>query len=78
MTAESGILNLIAERRVAAELIQGDFTPERTADEVLALLEDPVRRGRMREDLAEVRARLGTPGASARAAEIVREAIVSP
>jgi lipid-A-disaccharide synthase len=71
------MVNLIAERRVATELIQREFTPGRTADEVLALLEDPVRRDRMRDDLAEVQARLGAPGASARAAAIVREAIVS-
>ena len=63
--------NLIAERRVVTELIQGDFTAERVAAEALALLRDPARRARMREELGEVRRRLGEPGASARAARAV-------
>ena len=63
--------NLIAGREVVKELIQGDFRPEAVAREVLALLEDRGRRDRVREGLAEVRARLGPPGASARAAAVV-------
>jgi lipid-A-disaccharide synthase len=54
------------------EVIQSDFTPERVASEALAILEDPTRTARMRADLADVRRRLGAPGASARAAEVVR------
>lgn len=65
------MVNLIAGREVAPELIQRNFTPERVADEALRLLDDPVRRETMRRDLREVRARLGGPGASSRAAEIV-------
>jgi lipid-A-disaccharide synthase len=60
--------NLIAGRRLVPELIQGGFTPERTADEVLGLLDDGDRRRAMVAGLQEVRARLGQPGASARAA----------
>ncbi len=69
------MVNLIAGRRVVPEIIQRDFTPERTAQEVLGLIEDEGRRARMLEDLAEVRRRLGAPGASARAAEDVRLAL---
>lgn len=65
------MVNLIAGRRLVAELIQSDFTGERVAREVLGLLEDEPRRRRMKEGLAEVRQRLGAPGASARAAEEV-------
>ena len=72
------MVNLIAGRPVVAELIQKGFTPEATAAEVLSLIEDPARRERMRDDMAEVRARLGAPGASARAAGIVSEALISP
>ena len=61
--------NLIAERRIVPELIQGDFTPEKVTDEVLALL-GPAGDA-MREALADVRRRLGAPGASGRAAEVV-------
>jgi lipid-A-disaccharide synthase len=63
--------NLIAGREVVKELIQSKFRPESLTREVLALLEDPGRRNRVREGLAEVRLRLGPPGASARAASIV-------
>jgi len=67
--------NLIAGRRVVTELIQGDFQPEAVAAEALALLEDPGRRASVRQGLADVRARLGPPGASARAAAVVARAL---
>lgn len=65
------MVNLIAGRRVVPELIQREFTPERVAQEVLALLEDAAALSRMRADLEDVRRRLGAPGASARAARIL-------
>ena len=69
--SQFAMVNLIAEKAVAPELIQGDFTPERVAQEALALLGDPERRKRMQDDLGQVRRRLGGPGASLRAAEAV-------
>jgi lipid-A-disaccharide synthase len=63
--------NLIAGREVVKELIQGDFRPAAVSAEVLALLENPSRREAVRKGLAEIRARLGPPGASARAATVV-------
>jgi lipid-A-disaccharide synthase len=63
--------NLIARREIVKELIQSDFRPETVASEVLALLDDAGRRGAVVAGLAEVRERLGQPGASARAAEVV-------
>ena len=60
--------NLIAGSRVVPEVIQRELTPERVAAEVRALVDDPGRRQAMKEALAEVRRRLGSPGASARAA----------
>lgn len=66
-----GMANLIAGRRVAPELIQDDCTPERVADEALALLTDPARADEMRRGLREVREKLGGPGASMRAAAAV-------
>jgi len=65
------MVNLIAGRRLVAELIQSDFTGGRVAREALGLLEDEPGRRRMKEGLAEVRQRLGAPGGSARAAEEV-------
>ncbi len=63
--------NLVAGKRVVPELIQDDFQPARVAEEALSLLTDPGRAQAMRRELAEVRTRLGTPGASARAARAV-------
>jgi lipid-A-disaccharide synthase len=63
--------NLVAGTRVVPELIQDDFTPQRVAHEALAILTDPVRASAMRRQLGEVRTRLGTAGASARAARAV-------
>ena len=65
--------NLVAESRVVPELIQDDFTPERVAAEALDILTNPARAAGMREDLRRVRLRLGTPGASDRAAQAVLE-----
>jgi len=63
--------NLIAGERVVPEVIQRELTPERVAAEVRALLDAPGRREVMRAGLAEVRRKLGAPGASGRAAAVV-------
>ena len=65
--------NLVAGRRVVPELIQDGFTPQRVADEAVALLVDADRHARAREALRGVRERLGSPGASARAAAAILE-----
>ena len=63
--------NLVAGRRVVPELIQDAFTPQAAAAEALRVLTEPAEAARVRADLADVRAKLGTPGASRRAAEAV-------
>lgn len=70
-TKHFSMVNLIAERRVVPELIQKDFTPDRVAREVLNLLCDPNAGEELRQGLAEVRKRLGPPGAVERAAEAI-------
>lgn len=65
------MVNLIAERRVVPELIQNDFTPQNVANEVLRLLNDSPARAELRIGLADVRARLGPPGAVERAADAI-------
>jgi len=65
-----GLINLIAEDRVAKELIQGEFTAETLAQELFRLLEPETNR-KMREKLKEVTDKLGHGGASKRAAEFI-------
>lgn len=65
------MVNLIAEKRVVPELVQDDFTPERVAAETIHLLQDSNARSAARTGLAEVRRRLGPPGAVERAADII-------
>jgi len=62
------MVNLIAGRRIVREMIQGDCTAEAVADEAVSLLTDDAKREAMVHALAEVRAALGGPGASGRAA----------
>ena len=67
------MVNLVAGRRVVPELIQDAFTPEAAAAEALRVLTEPSHAAQVKADLAEVRAKLGTAGASRRAAEAVIE-----
>jgi lipid-A-disaccharide synthase len=67
-----GMVNLIAGRRVAPELIQDECNAERIAETVLSYLDAPERLAAMRRELAGVRERLATAGdASRRAADAV-------
>jgi lipid-A-disaccharide synthase len=52
------MVNLVAGRRVAAELIQQEMTGERIAAEALRLLNDKGARGGMKADLEEVKHKL--------------------
>ena len=65
------MVNLIAGQRIVPELIQDAFTPEAVAGEAVSMLTDASRARTIREGLARVRARLGGPGASRRAAEAI-------
>ena len=66
-----GMVNLVAGRPVVPELIQESFRPADVAREALRLLRDESAAAEMGRALAEVRSRLGGPGASARAAKAV-------
>ncbi len=65
-----GLPNIVAARHILPELLQEDFTPEKTAAEALHLLE-PERNAEMKQDLAYVKERLGAPGAVNRVAELI-------
>jgi len=65
------MVNIIAGERLVPELIQEQFTPRAVADEAVSMLTDAARTTSIRAGLAAVRARLGGPGASHRAAEAI-------
>ncbi|MBK8341080.1 MAG: lipid-A-disaccharide synthase [Flavobacteriales bacterium] len=62
------LVNLIMEREVVREMIQEDLTAEKLRAELDRLLHDAPYRERMVRDLYDLRARLGGPGASEKAA----------
>jgi lipid-A-disaccharide synthase len=67
-----GLVNLVAERRVAPEFLQTAAQPDRLHDALAPLFDasdDAARR--QVEAFDEVRARLGSPGAARRVAELV-------
>ena len=66
-----GMVNLIAGSKIVPELIQHDFTPEAVAREALSMLTDASRAVTIREGLREVRRKLGSVGASYRAATAI-------
>ena len=66
-----GLVNLVAEKEIAPELIQRDVNPRRIADEAFRILRDPLLSRKMVESMGEVRQKLGEPGAAQRAAHIV-------
>lgn len=74
-TSYFSMVNLIAERRVVSELVQSAFTPQNVSQEILNLLRNPQARADLRSGLAEVRRRLGPPGAIDRAADAIAASI---
>lgn len=66
-----GLVNIVAGRTLVPELLQEQATAERLYEEARRLLSDPEASEAMRAGLRAVRASLGGPGASRRAAEVV-------
>lgn len=65
-----GLVNLVAREEIATELMQKDLTGENLTAKLLELL-DPQTNKAMRERLHEIAHKLGEPGASSRAADLI-------
>jgi lipid-A-disaccharide synthase len=69
-----GLVNVVAEREVAPEFVQHSLAPEAVAAALVPLLDGgSAERVRMLAGLAEVRAKLGEPGAARRVAIMASE-----
>ncbi len=66
-----GMPNILAGKEIIPEFIQGDAVPDRIADSVWSLYENPVQRANMVREMDRVIKLLGEKGAGRRAAEAV-------
>ncbi|MDZ7292510.1 MAG: lipid-A-disaccharide synthase [candidate division KSB1 bacterium] len=66
-----GLVNVVAGRKIVPEFVQNDFVPERVAPVLANFIKEGKPRAEVQRALAEVRTKLGTPGASRRTAELV-------
>jgi lipid-A-disaccharide synthase len=65
-----GLVNLIARKKLVPELLQQEASPERIADTVFEMLNDPSGLERLKKELVSIRDVLGGRGASDRVADI--------
>ena len=70
-TEHIGLANVVAQERIVPELLQSRVTARAIEEEVYRMLTDLAYAERIRKGLSQVRARLGSPGASSRAARII-------
>ena len=69
------LVNLVMDKAVVKELIQGDLNEDNLAEELDLLLHNGKRQRRMLEDYDELRDRLGNAGASEKAATAICDAL---
>ncbi|MGN0033680.1 MAG: lipid-A-disaccharide synthase [Candidatus Limimorpha sp.] len=65
------LVNLIMDKPVVKELIQNDLSAENIKEELLSLLNNQKRQKKLLEDYEELKCRLGSVGASDKAADII-------
>lgn len=69
------LVNIVAEKKLVEELLQKDATPKNISDGILRFLNDPIYYNKTKDDLLSLRSKLGSSGASKRAAEVVLDVI---
>ena len=69
------LVNLVMSREVVKELIQGEMTEENIVKELELLLHNSKRQRKLLEDYEELKDRLGSAGASEKAAEVIIDAM---
>jgi lipid-A-disaccharide synthase len=68
-----GMVNLVSRKAVVPELIQGDLNEKSLYDLCCPFFAHSIYYAQVKKDLSKVKKLLGEPGASARAARVVRE-----
>jgi lipid-A-disaccharide synthase len=71
-----GMVNLVSQRAVVPELLQGDLNEKSLCDLCYPFFAHSIYYGQVKKDLSKVKNLLGEPGASARAARVIREILV--
>jgi len=66
-----GLVNIVAGQRIVPELVQFKATPENIAEESIEILNNHKKIHEIKENLGKVKAKLGDPGASSRAAHTI-------
>ena len=69
------LVNLIMDKEVVKELIQGDLTEDNLVKELNQLLHDGNRQRQLLEDYEDLQDRLGNAGASEKAASVIIESL---
>lgn len=70
-----GLCNIVADKRIAPELIQHDATPDRICQAMSDLLAHPERREQMRQELGRIENLLGKKGGIENAARLVMKMV---
>ena len=70
-----GLVNLVAEKRIVPELIQGQASPVNIFNEASRMLQSPSLLAGIKAELRKVKEKLGNPGTSQRAAQILYRVI---
>ena len=65
-----GLVNIIAGRRIVPEFLQGDFTTEKMLPEIESLITNQEKIDSIKANLAEIKQKMGEPGAAKKVADV--------
>ena len=72
-----GLVNVVAGKKIVPECIQFGATSNQIAQHIMEIIQNEIKATEIRQELRKVKAALGMPGASKRAAEEILKAVSS-